>query len=93
MMKVSVTVNGERYGAMLSKCLFTTIADEDLGDVCLQQDGAPCHTANVTIDVLRTVFENRIISRNSDIVRPPRSCDLTPIYYYLWVTVKDKTIN
>ena len=27
----------------------------------------PCHTANATIDLLRTVFENRIISRNTDV--------------------------
>ncbi|EFN65938.1 hypothetical protein EAG_08130, partial [Camponotus floridanus] len=50
---------------------------------------APCHTANVTIDLLRTVFENRI-SRNADVNWPPRSCDLTPLDYFLWGTVKDK---
>ena len=52
--------------------------------------GATCHTANVTIDLLRTVFENRIISRNSDVNWPPRRSDLTPLYYFLWGAVKDK---
>ena len=46
--------------------------------------------ANATLDVLRSVFEDRIISRRSDIVWPPRSCDLTPLDYYLWDAVKDK---
>ena len=31
-----------------------------------------------------------IISRRADAVWPPRSCDLTPLDYYLWGTVKDK---
>ena len=75
---------------MLNDFLFTKIEEEDIGDIWFQQDGAKCHTANVTIDLLRTVFENRIISRNSDVVWPPRSCDLTPLDYYLWEAVKDK---
>ena len=36
------------------------------------------------------IFENRIISRRGDVVWPPRSCDLTPLDYYLWGAVKDK---
>ena len=34
-----------------------------------------------------TFFENRIISRNSDINWPPRNCDLTLLDYFLWRTV------
>ena len=34
-----------------------------------------CHTAEATLDVL----EDRIISPRSDVVWPPRSCDLTPL--------------
>ena len=48
------------------------------------------HTANATINLLRTVFENRIISQNADVNWPPRSCDLSPLDYFLWETVKDK---
>ena len=44
-----------------------------------------CHTAETTLDVLRPVFEDRIISRRA------RSCDLTPLDYYLWGAVKDKS--
>ena len=49
-----------------------------------------CHTVEIPLDVLRPVFENRIISRRADVVWPPRSCDLTPFPYYLWGAVKDK---
>ena len=31
-----------------------------------------------------------IISRRADVVWPPRSCDLTPLDYYLWGAVKGK---
>ena len=48
------------------------------------------NAANVTIDLLRTVFENRIIKRNSDVSWPAQSCDLTPLDYFLWGAVEDK---
>ena len=56
----------------------------------LQQDTATCNTTEVTLDVLRPVFEDRIISRRADVVWLPRSCDLTPLNYYLWGAIKDK---
>ena len=79
----AVTVNGERYRAMLKEILFPKIEEDDMDDICFQQDGATCHTANVTIDLLRTVFENRIISRNCNVNWPTRSCDLTQLDYFL----------
>ena len=48
----------------------------------------PAKTA--TLDVLRPVFEDDIISLRADVVWPARSCDLTPSDYYLWGAVKDK---
>ena len=48
------------------------------------------HTAEATLDILRPVFEYRIISRTADVVSPSRSCDLTPLDCYLWDTVKNK---
>ena len=47
-----------------------------------------CHTAEATLDGLRPAFEDHIISRRADVVWPPRSCDLTPLDYYLWGVVK-----
>ena len=42
------------------------------------------------IDEEDIVFEDRIISRRADDVWSPRSCDLTPLDYYLW-GAKDKS--
>ena len=65
----------------MNEFLFTNLEEEDSGNIWFQQKGATCHTAEATIDVLRPVFEDRIISRRTDIV----SLD-----YYLWGSVKDK---
>ena len=73
---------------MLNEFLFTKIEEEDNGNIWFQQDGVTCRMA--TLDVLRHVFEDRIISRRADVVWVPRSCDLTPLDYYLWGAVKDK---
>ena len=85
-----MTVNGDRYRAMLNEFQFRKISEEDIGNIWYQQDGATCHTAETTLDVLRPVFEVSIISRWADVVWSPRSCDLTPLDYYLWGVVKDK---
>ena len=84
----AVTVNGDRYRAMLNEILFTKIKEEDIGNIWFQQDGATCHTVEATLDILRPVFEVSIISRRTDIVSPLRSCDLTPLDYYLRGAVK-----
>ena len=75
---------------MLNEFLFPKIKEEDIGNIWFQHDGATCHTAEATLDVLRPIFEDRIISRKADVVWPPRSCDLLPLDYYLWGAVKDK---
>ena len=75
---------------MLYEVLFTKIEGKDIGNIWFQQDGATCHTAQAKLDVLRSLFEDRIISRRADVVWPARSCDLTPLDYYLWGAVKDK---
>ena len=74
---------------MLNKFLYTKIEEEDIGNIWFQQDGSTCHTAEAKLDVLRPVFEDHIISCRADVVWPPQSCDLIPLYYYLWGAVKD----
>ena len=86
----AITVNGDRYWAMLNEFLFTKIVNEDIGNIWFQQDGATCHTDEAKLDVLRPVFKNHITSHRADGFWPPRSCDLTPLDYYLWGAVKDK---
>ncbi|GFU39882.1 uncharacterized protein TNCV_3840361 [Trichonephila clavipes] len=57
-------------------------------ELWFQQDGATCHTARGTIDLLKYTFGDRLISRFGPVNWPPRSCDLTPLDYFLWGYVK-----
>ena len=75
---------------MLNEFLSTKIEEEDIGNNWFQQDGATYHTAEATLDVLCPVFEDRINSRRADVVWSSRSCDLTPLDYYLWGAATDK---
>ena len=79
----AVTVNGNRYRAILNEFLFTKIEEVDIGNIWFQQDVATCHTAEAILDVSHPIFEDRVISRRADVVWTPRSCDLTPLDYYL----------
>ncbi|GFW34669.1 integrase catalytic domain-containing protein [Trichonephila clavipes] len=62
--------------------------DEGHNELWFQQDGATCHTARATIDLLKDTFGDRLISRFGPVNWPPRSCDLTPLDYFLWGYVK-----
>ena len=64
----AVTVNGDRYRAMMKEFLFMKIEEEDIGNIWFQQDGATWNTAEATLVVLRPVLEDRTISRRADIV-------------------------
>ena len=44
----------------------------------------------VTIELLKTKFGEKIISRNWPVNWPPRSCDVTPLDYFLWGYAKSK---
>ncbi|GFV27641.1 transposable element Tc3 transposase [Trichonephila clavipes] len=57
-------------------------------ELWFQQDGATCHTARATIDLLKDTFGDRLISRFGPVNWPPRSCDLTPLDHFLWGYVK-----
>ena len=75
---------------MLNKFLFTKIEEQYIGNIWFQQEGATYHTAEVTLDILRPILEDCIISRKADVVWSPRSCDLTALDYYLSGAGKDK---
>ncbi|GFS81773.1 putative transposable element [Trichonephila clavipes] len=84
----SVTVNGDRYRAMITNFLIPELNNHDVQELWFQQDGATCHTARATIDLLKDTFDVRLISRFGPVNWPPRSCDLTPLDYFLWGYVK-----
>ncbi|GFT66390.1 hypothetical protein TNCV_3208341 [Trichonephila clavipes] len=64
------------------------VNNHDVQELWFQQDGATCHTARATIDLLKDTFGDRLISRFGPVNWPPRSCDLTPLDYFLWGYVK-----
>ncbi|GFX06334.1 putative DD41D transposase [Trichonephila clavipes] len=84
----NVTVNGDRYRAMITNFFILELNNHDVQELWFQQDGATCHTARVTIDLLKDTFGDRLISRFGPVNWPPRSCDLTPLDYFLWGYVK-----
>ena len=73
--KRAVTVNGNRYRAMLNEFLFTKIEENDIDNTWFQQDGATCHTAEAILDVLRPSFCRSHYQPQSSC----RCCDLTPL--------------
>ncbi|GFV91199.1 putative DD41D transposase [Trichonephila clavipes] len=79
----NVTVNGDRYRAMITNFFIPELNNHDVQELWFQQDGATCHTARVTIDLLKDTFGDRLISRFGPVNWLPRSCDLTPLDYFL----------
>ncbi|GFY06353.1 uncharacterized protein TNCV_2681411 [Trichonephila clavipes] len=49
----------------------------------LQQDGATAHAARPTMNLLREIFGERLISKNSDSSWPPHSPDLIGPDFFL----------
>ncbi|GFS48818.1 hypothetical protein TNCV_4240741 [Trichonephila clavipes] len=84
----NVTVNGDRYRAMITNFFIPELNNHDVQELWFQQDGATCHTARATIDLLKDTFGDRLISCFGPVNWPPRSCDLTPLDYFLWGYVK-----
>ncbi|GFS78110.1 putative transposable element [Trichonephila clavipes] len=84
----NVTVNGDRYRAMITNFFIPELNNHDVQELWFQQDGATCHTARATIDLLKDTFGDRLISHFGPVNWPPRSCDLTPLDYFLWGYVK-----
>ncbi|GFU19762.1 hypothetical protein TNCV_3961061 [Trichonephila clavipes] len=84
----NVTVNGDRYRAIITNFFIPQLNNHDVQKLWFQQDGETCHTARATIDLLKDTFVDRLISRFGPVNWPPRSCDLTPLDYFLWGYVK-----
>ncbi|GFX74524.1 uncharacterized protein TNCV_3214111 [Trichonephila clavipes] len=78
----NVTVNGDRYRAMITNFFIPELNNHDVQQLWLEQDGATCHTARATIDLLKDTFGDRLISRFGPVNWPPKSCDLTPLDYF-----------
>ncbi|GFW20897.1 uncharacterized protein TNCV_1714041 [Trichonephila clavipes] len=84
----NATVNSDRYRAMITNFFIPELNNHDVQELWFEQDGATCHTARATMDLLKDMFVDRLISRFGPVNWPPRSCDLTPLDYFLWGYVK-----
>ncbi|GFX85547.1 hypothetical protein TNCV_3717181 [Trichonephila clavipes] len=73
---------------MITNFFILELTNHDVQELWFQQDGATCHTARATIDLLKDTFGDRLISRFGPVNWPPKSCDLTPLDYFLWGYVK-----
>ncbi|GFW30637.1 uncharacterized protein TNCV_455751 [Trichonephila clavipes] len=57
----NVTVNGDRYRVMITNFFIPEWNNHDVQKLWFQQDGATCHTARATIDLLKDTFGDRLI--------------------------------
>ncbi|GFW86317.1 uncharacterized protein TNCV_4331011 [Trichonephila clavipes] len=62
-MKATTLVNGDRYRAMMTNFFIPELNNHDVQELWFQQDGATCHTARATIDLLKDTFGDHLISR------------------------------
>ncbi|GFX66066.1 DUF4817 domain-containing protein [Trichonephila clavipes] len=73
---------------MITNFFIPELNNHDVQELWFQQDGTTYHTARATIDLLKETFGDRLILRFESVNWPPRSCDLTPLDYFLWSYVK-----
>ncbi|GFY35889.1 hypothetical protein TNCV_4842631 [Trichonephila clavipes] len=78
---------------MITNFFIPNLNNHDVQELWFQQDGATCHTARATIDLLKDTFGDRLISRFGPVNWPPRSCDLTPQDYFLTATAGSDVIQ
>ena len=66
-------MNGNRNHTIITEYFWSQSNDMDFEDMRFQQDGVTSHTANVTINLLKTKFAERVISRNDPVDRLGRA--------------------
>ena len=78
----SETLNSQRSCGNIVYLFIAQLKADEINKAYLQQDGATAHTAHVSVVLLDDVFADRIISKT---IWPPRSPDLSPPDFFLWV--------
>ncbi|GFU05874.1 transposable element Tc3 transposase [Trichonephila clavipes] len=84
----ATTLQSMVIGIEITNFFIPELNNHDIQELWFQQDDATCYTARATIDLLKDTFGDRLISRFEPVNWPPRSCDLTPLDYFLWGYVK-----
>ena len=64
-------MKGERYRETISNFFVPKMQEHDLHDIWFHQDGATCHKARVTMDLLRGELGAHFISRSGSVNWPP----------------------
>ena len=64
----NVTVNSERYREITSNFFLPKMQELDWHDVWFQRDGATCHTARVTMGLMRGDFGEHFIPRSGPVI-------------------------
>lgn len=82
-----VSVNAERYRHMIVAFLQPTLNDNEM--MWFQQDDVTAHTARVTMDLLREIFDEKLTLKNSEINLPVPSPDLSAPDNFLWEYLED----
>ena len=82
-------ITKEWYTDMLTQ-IFPEDSESVDSSTVFQQDGAPAHTSRMAMEFLKNRFPNRLISKNSDFLWPPRSLDLNPLDFFFWGFMKQK---
>ena len=77
--ETAVSVTSARYVDMLNNFLRPELQRRgvNMREMWFQQDGATAHTVRVSMEVVRRVFAQHVISRFGDVSWPPRSPDLS----------------
>lgn len=87
----TITVNSDRYVEMLRTFVTPELNNfQHVQEYWFQQDGATSHTARQSMEVVRELFGNCVISRFGNIPWPPRSPDLSVCDFFLWGYLKSK---
>jgi len=86
-------LNGHSYRVFLQQQLPELLEEVNLQErqsMWFQQDGAPPHFHRAVREYLDQEYPQRWIGRGGFVAWPPRSCDLTPLDFFLWGYLKDK---
>ena len=83
------TLTAQRYREEILNVFIQQMHDDELHFGYFQQDGATAHAAQATILYLQEFYDHRLISRNTENPWPTRSCDLTPLDFFLWPHLKN----
>ena len=80
----NVSVTSDRYVKMLQDFVRPKHLElENVGRIWFQQDGATAHSARKSMDCLKEIFGDRVISLRGNVGWPARSQDLSPCNFFL----------